>query len=107
MITAEAEIYFGYDLSVVTDYNFGTKSSPDNEDNFGGYFGAGFGNMHTNYNTGGGANNVNSYGPLVRGGLRFTFANDNNRTLSVGAYYKKGMEKDKFNTVGFNVLYDL
>ena len=31
----------------------------------------------------------------------------NRHGLTIGIFYKKGLEKDKLSTIGFNVLYDL
>src|ERR1700693_2341623 len=39
----DAGLLFSYDLPLVIDYNIGCKSTMENDKNFGGYFGAGFG----------------------------------------------------------------
>jgi hypothetical protein len=45
---------------------------------------------------------------MVRGGVRIGSANESwgDHGLTVGVFYKKGLEKDKLHTLGFNVLYD-
>ncbi|SRR6266487_3729991 len=44
-ISGGSGIAWGFDLPLVFDYNLGCKSAPDNENGFGGYFGAGFSYM--------------------------------------------------------------
>ena len=107
---SDAGVAFAYDLPVVIDYNIGCKSTRENEKNFGGYFGLGFGyykvsisqSQYSDYKG-------ETYGPLVRAGVRFGSANESwkGHAVSVGLFYKKGMEKDKLTTIGFNVLVDL
>jgi hypothetical protein len=106
----DAGMYFAYDLPLVVDYNIGCKSTSENESTFGGYFGAGFGYYKVNssnseYSDFKGA----SYGPLLRAGVRIGSADEawNDHAFTVGVFYKKGIEKDGFKTIGFNVLFDL
>ena len=106
----DAGILFSYDLPMVIDYNIGCKSTAENDKTFGGYFGVGFG-----YNkviiTGSSYSDFNgsSYGPLFRAGFRFGSDKESwkGHGVTAGAYYKKGLEKDKLYTIGFNVLLDL
>ena len=103
----DAGISFAYDLPVVVDYNMGCKSTKENDKHFGGYVGAGFGyykisisnSEYSNYN---GA----TYGPMVRGGVRFKLPKWDSEVVTIGMYYKQGIESDKLTTIGFNVLYD-
>ena len=102
-----AGISFAYDLPATLDYNIGFKSTNENDKKFGGYFGVGFGYFKVSvsgsqYSDFKGA----AYGPLFRSGIRFFLPKDNT-ALTVGMYYKKGLEKSRLNTIGFNVLYDL
>jgi len=107
---SDAGLYFAYDLPAVLDYNMGAKSTSDNENSFGGYFGVGFGyyklsiskSTYSNFN---GA----TYGPMIRGGVRISSSSDswNGHGITIGLFYKKGIEKQKLNTAGFNILYDL
>ena len=106
----DAGIAFAYDLPIVADYNIGCKSTRENDKNFGGYFGVGFGYYKVNisqsqYSDFNGA----TYGPMIRGGVRFSSSDESwgGHGLTIGMFYKKGMEKDKLTTIGFNVLYDL
>ncbi len=106
---SDAGVLFAYDLPVVLDYNIGAKSTLDNEQTFGGYFGVGFGYYKVNisksqYSDFNGA----SYGPIFRGGVRIAPASENwqGHGLTIGAFYKKGIEKDKLSTIGFNILCD-
>jgi hypothetical protein len=107
---SDVGISFAYDLPVVLDYNIGCKSTPDNENNFGGYVGAGFGYYRVNVSKSENSDFTGiSYGPIFRGGVRIGSSQDSwkGHALTIGMYYKKGLEKDKFKTIGFNVLYDL
>jgi len=106
----DAGIAFAFDLPAVIDYNIGCKSTPDNDHNFGGYFGAGFGYYkvfisQSSYSDFTGA----TYGPMARAGVRFSSSNEgwNGLGITIGMFYKKGLEKLKFNTVGFNILIDM
>jgi hypothetical protein len=106
----DAGISFAYDLPATIDYNIGFKSTSENEKKFGAYFGAGFGYYKVSisgsqYSDFKGA----TYGPLFRGGVRIGSSNEswNGHALTIGMFYKKGLEKDKLATIGFNVLYDL
>lgn len=99
-------VAWGFDLPVALDYNMGCKSTPENEDNFGGYFGAGFGYMYTGWTDAGETSHANTYGPMVRGGIRFGSGQGRWHT-TVGLFYKLGLESQKYKTFGFNVLMDL
>lgn len=103
-------IGFSFDLPAVLDYNIGCKSTPENETYFGGYLGAGFG-YSQNTVSGTSYSNIKatSYGPLFRAGVRIGSAKENWRghAITIGFYYKKGLEAAKYNTVGCNVLVDL
>lgn len=103
-------IAFAYDLPIVVDYNIGCKSTSDNDKNFGGYLGAGFGYYKVSisssqYSDFKGA----TYGPMLRGGVRFGSSSESwqGHAITVGMFYKKGLESAKLTTIGFNVLYDL
>lgn len=106
----DAGVAFAYDLPVVLDYNIGCKSTIDNEQNFGGYFGLGFGYYKVSisksqYSDFKGA----TYGPIFRGGVRIGSERESwkGHGLTIGIYYKQGLEKDKLKTFGFNVLLDV
>lgn len=106
----DAGISFAYDLPATIDYNIGFKSTSENEKTFGVYFGAGFGYYKVSisgsqYSDFKGA----TYGPLFRGGVRIGSSDESwhGNALTIGMFYKKGIEKDKLTTIGFNVLYDL
>jgi hypothetical protein len=101
----DAGIAWGFDAPLVFDYNLGCKSSPDNENGFGGYFGGGFSYMYTGYTFGYGDEKATSYGPLGRAGVRFSSGGGRFST-TVGVYYKSGLETQKFKTIGFNVTAD-
>lgn len=100
---------FAFDVPIVLDYNLGFKATSESSNYFGGYFGAGFGFYHVTI-TGSQYSDFDgsTYGPLVRGGVRIGSANESwgDHGLTIGLFYKKGLEKDKLNTFGFNVLYD-
>lgn len=106
----DAGVLFSYDLPLVVDYNIGCKSTMENDRNFGGYFGVGFGyNKVTISESSYSDFNGSSYGPLFRAGFRFGSSSEswNGHGLTAGAYYKIGIDKNKLYTIGFNVLYDL
>ncbi len=100
-------ILFSYDVPVALDYNFGCKSTPDNEAGFGGYLGLGFGyhkvtiskSSYMDFNGG-------TYGPIVRGGIRISPPSFNGYGITLGLQYKKGLEKSKMNSYGMAVLVD-
>lgn len=105
----DAGIAFAYDLPIVVDYNIGCKSTKENDKNFGGYFGAGFGYYkvnisHSQYSDFTGT----TYGPLFRAGVRIGSLDESwkGHGLTVGFFYKKGLEKDKLTTLGSCVLID-
>lgn len=103
-------IAFAYDIPAVLDYNIGYKSTPDNDSRVGGYLGAGFGyygitiskSTYSDYSG-------RSYGPMARAGFRFSTPKDreNGHGITIGLFYKKGLEKEKFNTYGCHVYLDL
>lgn len=106
----DAGVVFAFDIPVVLDYNFGLRSNMDNENNFGGYLGAGFGYNRVSISESSYSDfNGSSYGPLFRGGVRIGSSNENwgGHGITVGVYYKIGLEKSKMTGFGFNVLYDL
>lgn len=109
-INGGGEVAFSYDFPVVLDYNIGFKSTMNNDHTFGIYFGAGFGYNQTaisrNNNLG---YNGASYGPLLRAGVRIGSQKESweGHGLTIGIFYKKGMEKEKMSTFGFNVLMDI
>ncbi len=106
----DAGVIFSYDLPLVIDYNIGCKSTMANDRNFGGYFGVGFGYNKVNISESSYSNfDGASYGPLFRAGCRFGSSKEgwNGHAVTVGAYYKIGINNDKLTTIGFNVLYDL
>ncbi len=105
----DAGISFAYDLAAALDYNMGYKSVSETENYFGGYFGIGFGYYHVSISGSEYSNFTGaSYGPMIRGGVRIGSSNEswNGHGFSIGLFYKKGMEKDKLNTIGCSVLYE-
>ncbi len=100
-------VAFAYDLASALDYNFGYKSTIDNDSRMGGYIGTGFGYYRVNISKSSYSNTTAAtYGPMIRGGLRFGSEAWNGLGLTVGVFYKKGIEAAKLNTVGFHVLAD-
>lgn len=97
-------VFFSYDLPVIADYNIGLRSTSENEKNFGFFFGAGFGYNHVGLALSSGSEKISSYGPLAHTGARF---NMNRTALTLGFFYKMGMETQKYKTFGFQVLADL
>lgn len=97
-------VAWSVDVPLVLDYNIGCKSSPANDDSFGSYFGLGFGYMYAGWSSLE-TDKAVSYGPLARAGIRLT---NSERTwhMTTGLFFKYGLEKEKYKTFGFNVLYD-
>lgn len=104
-----AGVSFAYDLPAVVDYNFGCKSTPESESNFGGYAGAGFGYFNVKISQSSFGNFTGAtYGPIFRAGLRFGSSSENwgGHGLTIGFHYKIGMEKSKITSYGIAALYD-
>jgi hypothetical protein len=93
------------DLPVTVDYNVGAGSTASNESGFGGFVGVGFGYTYTNqsyeYITYGGSGydqfKASSYGPLVHAGIKAVIGQ---KTYFLRAFYKMGLETEKFKTFG-------
>lgn len=103
--SGDASVYYGFDLPLVIDYNIGRKSTIENEDSFGWYLGTGFGYQFTNWTDGYSTNKLNSYGPLLRAGIRFGGGSRRpDRATTVGLSFKPGLEKSRFKTFGIAVL---
>ncbi|WP_375561605.1 hypothetical protein ACE193_03375 [Bernardetia sp. OM2101] len=69
---AEGQSSFVFDLPVMLELNLGNSSSPDNESDFGGFVGAGYGfsklsNNDLNY----GGNSATTSGPVLNAGLSY------------------------------------
>lgn len=104
----DASLYYGFDFPLVIDFNKGRKSTYENEERFGWYFGAGFGYMLTSWTDGYSSQKLNSYGPIARAGIRFgAGANNPDKATTLGLYFKPGLEKHKFKTFGIAVLTEL
>ena len=111
----DASFYYGYDLPLAIDYNIGGGSTKEADGKTGGYVGAGFGYTYTNLSEPSGVYGPDeykaiSYGPIARAGIRFRFSLDNKPKpdfgITVGFFYKAGLEADKFKTGGLNILFD-
>ncbi len=98
-------VAWGFDVPVALDYNIGCRSTAENKNNFGGYFGGGFGYMYTGWSDGGETSHATTYGPIIRTGISFSPGQDRWHT-TVGIFYKPGLESQKYKTFGFNVLMD-
>jgi len=99
-------LYWGFDAPMVLDFNIGAKSTRENEDKFGGYFGGGFGYSHSSWTYYGYTDfKANSYGPIIRGGVRFGFPSAN-LGVTIGLSYKIGLETEKYGTYGLALLAD-
>ena len=101
---------FAYDLPLVIDYNIGCKSTYENEGTFGGYFGVGFGYNSVSISKSKYSDfKGSSIGPIFRGGVRIGSNSESwsGHGITIGLFYKKGLEKNPFNNYGFNVYYDL
>jgi hypothetical protein len=111
----DASLYYGFDVPLAIDYNIGGGSTKDADGKTGGYVGAGFGYTYTSLSEPSGVYGPDvykaiSYGPIARGGVRFRFAFDPKSKpdfgLTLGLFYKVGIEADKFKMGGLNILFD-
>ncbi len=102
-------LYFSFDVPVVLDFNIGCNSSKENTNGFGGFVGVGFGfqkvsisqTEYVDYNG-------ESYGPMIRGGVRFRGSSRwRTKSITISSFYKMGMENEKFKTVGLSAFFDL
>lgn len=106
-IGGDAGVAFAYDLPIVVDYNFGCKATRNVQKNFGGYVGAGFGYYNVSISQSAFSDfSGSTYGPMGRAGIRFSRDDWNGKAVTIGLFYKKGLEDAKLHTVGFNVLAD-
>ncbi|RPD51389.1 hypothetical protein [Paracnuella aquatica] len=106
----DAGIFISYDVPMVVDYNIGAKSTPDNGSMYGAYFGAGFGYHKTIIQASETSDfNGATYGPIIRAGFRLAPPQEifKGQGVTVGVYFKKGIERSKTNTLGFSALVDL
>jgi hypothetical protein len=106
-----SSLAFGYDLPLAVDFNMGHKSTLDNESGFGGYVGVGFGYTHTSVSVssdfGDYSATANSYGPMIRGGIRFGIPwGEKDWSYTIGGFYKFGLESAGYKTIGINILWD-
>ena len=101
-------VYWGLDLPAVFDYNIGRRSTSSNDSKFGTYFGAGFGYTFTNWSDGSSTQHVNSYGPIIRTGIRFGVGDEQHPdwALSIGLSFKYGLEVENYKTYGISVMID-
>lgn len=102
-----SRIGIGVDLPLMIDLSIGAGSSDKSESIVGGFFGAGFGLTHADqkytYTTPGWGGveryKGTSYGPVVHTGFRYAHYKYD---LTIRFFYKKGMEKQKFQTFGIS-----
>ncbi len=101
-------VYFGFDIPLVLDYNIGFKSSHENENKPGFYFGTGFGYTITNWTDGSSMESLSTYGPLLRGGIRIGGGTENHpeRGTAIALSFKWGLEEQKSKTYGIGVFWD-
>ncbi len=106
---SDAGIVLSYDLPLAIDYNIGFKSTRVNPKKFGYFFGTGFGYSNVNLSSSQYSNySGSSYGILYRAGVRFgsSRADWKGMGIMIGMFYKKGLEDEKFSTIGTHVLVD-
>jgi hypothetical protein len=92
--------FININLPVLAEYNFGRGSSPDNEDGFGFFIGAG-GGLNYAAVSGGAAS---SYGPMGNAGVKFQIANYD---LGLRGGYMLDLSSNKLNVWVVNLLYNL
>jgi hypothetical protein len=98
-----AGLYFATDISLGAFYNSGLKSTKENENNFGYFVGGGisYGYIGLYYDKQ--TFKISTYGPMVYSGVRFPIKNE---VLSVGLFFRYGLEKEKLKTYGLKLMKD-
>jgi hypothetical protein len=85
-------------IPLVLDYKMGDSPTGN-----GAYFGVGF--DYFTFLLPKDANGYYSYGPMLRGGFRFTSGSGRkSKSLSVGLFYKKGLEAISSSTFGLSLI---
>ena len=100
-------IAFSVDVPLMGDYNFGCDAIPESESGVGGFVGAGFGYTYTSASGYFGSSTLSSYGPMIHAGMRLVVSQKFSQSMSFGLFYKLGIEREKYKTIGFNFLVDL
>ena len=103
-----ASINFIADVPLTIDYNFGSGSTKENMYGFGFFLGGGFGYTYTNktyeYNSMGSPAPEKmsgiSYGPLAHAGIK---VNISEKIYFIRAFYKMGMETEKYRLYGGSI----
>ena len=96
---------FGIDLPLMIDLSMGAGASDKTESIAGGFIGAGFGLTHANQKytytspgwTGVERYKGTSYGPVLHAGFRYAHYKYD---LTIRLFYKRGLEAQKFQTIG-------
>lgn len=95
-----------YELPLVLDYHMGYRSSFHNSDTVGTYVGLGFSYRYVNWTFDKDHPQANSYGPFLRCGVHFAFKR-HIEGMSLGMFYKVGLEEQKYKAYGLDVYLDL
>jgi len=102
-------VAFAYEVPLAIDYNFGYKSTMENDSRTGGYLGVGF--SYYRITIAGAYTDFTgvTYGPVFRAGLRYASGGQREagHGTTVGFFLKQGIEKSHLITFGFHVLVDL
>lgn len=93
--------YFGFELPVALDFNFGHASENRSRDDFGGYIGVGAAYQFMTVEW----DNVSNFGPYAHLGARFYFKDE---SATVGLYTMYGInEYDNAISFGLRLLYNI
>jgi hypothetical protein len=99
----EAGLFLGANISMGVFYNNGLKSTRNNENKFGYFVGGGisYGYIGLYYDKK--TNNITTYGPMIYSGIRLPVLK---QVLSIGLFFRYGLETEKLKTYGLKLMRD-
>jgi hypothetical protein len=99
----EAGLFLGANISMGVFYNNGLKSTRNNETNFGYFVGGGISYGYVGLYYDKKTNNITTYGPMIYSGIRFPVLK---QVMSVGLFFRYGLETEKLKTYGLKLMRD-
>lgn len=96
-------LYLAGDASLGLFYNSGLKSTKKNESTFGYFAGGGFSYGYVGISYDKKKLNINTYGPMLYSGIRFPVKN---QVMSIGLFFRYGLETEKLKTFGLKMMRD-
>jgi hypothetical protein len=98
-----AGLYVASDVSTGVFYNSGLRSTKENESTFGYFAGGGFSYGYVGLYYDKKTLNINTYGPMLYSGVRFPVKN---QVMSIGLFFRYGLETEKLKTFGLKMMRD-